>query len=239
MGNDNGMIALLCVGGFFVIICFFLLLSAFQAQKRKKGFTAAVAQLGFTPQPQADADLLSQLGQLYAPAKVNKVKNTAVRLLGDEKTYLFDITYTSPRYSSSSSSSMTTEFNNVAVYSPHLDLPPFILMNKMKMPGALEGMAEGVLTYAAANAGFKEYTDAPTVFQMNYMLFVKDDPHTSTAFTDELLNRIGLLDGIVARGEDHLLVINRFDLRGSSKLDEVKLSEMVTLARQFCDWLVK
>jgi hypothetical protein len=237
--SGNGMITLICVGGFIVVVCFFLLLSAFQARKRKNGFTAAIGQLGFAAQTQPDPELAAGLQRLFEPAKVNSLKNVAVKLMGDENYYLFDITYTSPQYSNHSSSSVNTEFNNVAILSPHLDLPPFILLNRMKIPGALAGLADSVLIYGAASAGFSEYKQVPPVFQMNYMLFVKDDPRVATAFTDELLNRIGLLDNIVGRGEDRLLMLNRFDFRASSKLDVNKLSDQVNLLRQFTDWLVK
>jgi len=238
--NDNGLITLICVGGFFLVILILLLLAMIQGRKRKTAFGATMTQLGFQAQPQADAEFLGHLQRLFAPSQVKKVSNLAVKLVGDERYFLFDITYTSPRMSyDDSGSSINTEYNNVAVLSPHLDLPPFILMNRIKAPGALAGMADGVLSYAATAAGFTEFKEVPTVFQMNYMLFVKEDPRLATAFTDQLLGQLGLLDGVVARGLNQLLVLNRFDLRGSSKLDSVKLADQVTLLRQMTDWLVK
>lgn len=239
--NDgNGLIALICVGGFFLVFLIILVLSVIQKQKRKAAFGIVVTQLGFRAQPQADAEFLSHLQKLYEPAQVKKVSNVAVKLVGDERYFLFDITYTSTRMSSNDSEpSINTENNNVAVLSPYLDLPPFILMNRIKAPGALAGMADGVLSYAASAAGFREYKEVPTVFEMNYMLFIKDDPRLETAFSDQLLNQLGLLDGVVGRGLDKLLVLNRFDLRGSNKLDAVKMAEQVTLLRQVTDWLVK
>jgi hypothetical protein len=237
--NGNGMFALICIGGFFLLVGIVILLSALQSQKRKRDFAATIAQLGFQPLPQGDAVLLGLLQNLYAPARVNRVRNLAARREGDETYYLLDITYTSPRTSYNSSSSMTTENNNAVIISPHLDLPPFILMNRIKAPGALAGMADSVLIYAAGAAGFTEYKEVPTVFDMNYMLFVKEDPRVKTAFTDELLSQIGLLDGVVGRGYGQLLLLNRFDLRGSSKLDALKLTEQVNLLRQVTGWLVK
>jgi hypothetical protein len=44
---------------------------------------------------------------------------------------------------------------------------------------------------------------------------------------------------VVGRGAGQLLIVNRFNFRASSKLDAVKLSEQVTLAKQLTDWLVK
>ncbi len=240
ISSNNGMIALICVGGFVLVICVILLLSVLQSGKRRKGFASAVAGLGFVPQQKADVELLAQLQAVYAPAKVNKVTNIATRLVGDEHYYIFDCTYITPStYSNQSSSSSATEFNNLAVLSPHLDLPPFILLCRMKAPGALAGLADRVLTMGAASAGFKEYLEVPTVFQMNYMLFVNDDPRVKDAFTDTLLTQIGMMDSVVGRGAGQLLIVNRFNLRASSKLDPAQLSEQVTLAKQLTDWLVK
>jgi hypothetical protein len=238
-GNDNGMIALICVGGFVFAICVILLLSAIQTGKRRKGFAAAMSSLGFVPQQKADIELLAKLQAVYAPARVAKVSNLATRLVGDEHYYLFDCSYITPSTYSNQPASSATEYNNVAVLSPHLDLPPFILLCRMKAPGALAGLADRVLTMGAASAGFKEYLEVPTVFQMNYMLFVNDDPRVKEAFTDTLLNKIGLMDSVVGRGAGQLLIVNRFNLRASSKLDEGKLSEQVNLARQMTDMLVK
>jgi hypothetical protein len=238
-GNDNGMIALICVGGFMLVICLILLLSAFQAGKRRKGFAEAASRLGFTAQPKADVELLAKLQSVYIKAKVNKVTNVASKLVGDERYYIFDVSYTSMAFSSNQSSSSTTEYNNVGVISPHLDLPPFILLNRMKAPGALAGIADSMLTMGAASAGFTEFTEVPTVFQMNYMLFGSDNALLRDTFTDTLLNKIGMMDNVIARGGGQVLIINRFDLRSLSKLDEGKLSEQVNLARQMTDLLVK
>jgi hypothetical protein len=239
MNSNNGIIALICVGGFVLVIGSLILFSAFQAQKRKKGFAEVVLQLGFKPLLQVDVELLALLQQMYAPSKVNKVRNLAVKPVGDERYFLFDITYTSPQYSSENSTSTTTEYNNVAIISQYLDLPPFILMTRIKAPGGLGGMADNMLVYAASRAGFTEYKETPTVFEMNYMLFVKDDPRVKTAFTEQLLSQMGMLESVVGRGEGKLLLLNRFDLRGSNKLDAVTLAEQVTLLRQVTDWLVK
>jgi hypothetical protein len=217
-----------------------LLLSAFQSGKRKKGFAAAVAGLGFVPQQKADVELLAQLQAIYAPAKVNKVTNIATRLVGDEHYYIFDCTYITPStYSNQSSSSSATEFNNLAVLSPHLDLPPFVILSRTKAPGALAGIADNFFAMAAASAGLKEYREVPTIFQMNYMLFVNDDPRVKDAFTDTLLTQIGMMDGVIARGSGQCLVVNRFNLRMVGKWDSGKLSEQVSLARQMTDLLVK
>lgn len=238
--NGNGLVTLICVGGFFLVIFVIILLAVIQGRKRKGAFGATAAQLGFQAQSQADSEFLARLQMLYDPAQVKKVSNLAVKLVGDERYFLFDITYLSPRMSyDNSGSSITTEYNNAAILSPHLDLPPFILMNRIKAPGALAGMADGVLSYAASAAGFREYKEVPTVFEMNYMLFIKDDPRVATAFSDQLLNQLGLLDGVVGRGEGQLLVLNRYDLRGSNKLDAVKMAEQVALLKQVTDWLVK
>jgi hypothetical protein len=238
-GNDNGMIALICVGGFMLVICLILLLSAFQARKRRQGFAEAASRLGFLAQPKADVELLAKLQSVYIKTKVNKVSNVASKLIGDERYYIFDVSYTSTAYSSNQSSSSTTEYNNVGVLSPHLDLPPFIILSRMKAPGALAGIANSMLTMGAASAGFTEFTEVPTVFQMNYMLFGSDPVRLRETFTDTLLNKIGMLDNVIARGGGEVLIINRFDLRGQSKLDEGKLLQQVNLARLLTDMLVK
>ncbi len=240
INDGNALIALICVGGFFLVFLILMLLSVIQKRKRKTALGTIVTQLGFQVQPRADAEFLRHLQKLYEPSQVKKVSNVAVKLVGDEWYFLFDITYTSPRMSSSDSyPSISTENNNVAVLSPHLDLPPFILMNRIMAPDVLGGIPDRVLSYTATAAGFREYKEVPAVFEMNYKLFIKDDPRLATAFPDQLLNQLGLLDNVVGRGLDKLLVLNRYDLRGSDKLDAVKMAEQVALLKQVTDWLVR
>jgi hypothetical protein len=243
ISGDGGWVALICVGVFFLVVVVLLLLSLGQTSRRRKGFAAAVTGLGFAPQSKPDVELLARVQEVFQRSKVMKISNVAEKLFGDERYFIFDCMYTSPSYTSSPStshsSSSMTEYNNVAVISPHLDLPPFVILSRTKAPGALAGIADNVLAMAAASAGLREYSEVPTVFQMNYMLFINDETRARETFTDALLNQIGMMDGVIARGCGQCLVVNHFTLRTTGKWDSGKLSEQVALARQMTDLLVK
>lgn len=239
IGNDNGLIALICVGFFAIVVVVLLVLSGISTKKRRQALAGVISQTGFTPQAQPDADFMAALAALYAPSKIAKVSNLARKLFGDENYYLFDVTSITPSYSSNSTSSSNVEYSNVGILSPHLDLPPFMLMMRVAAPGRLGGMLDNLLVMGAANNGFHELTGVTTAFQINYMLFVKDDVSAREVFTDPVLDRIALLDRVVARGEGRLLIFNRFEVRTSGKLDANGMAQQVTTARQLCDLLVK
>lgn len=237
-GNGDGSFGLICFGSIVLVVAVFLVVSAISAKNRKKKMLGMIGQLGFTSQPQPDADFTAALAALYAPSRVQKVSNLARKLFGDENYYLFDVTTLTPQTSSESAGSSSTEYSNVGILSPHLNLPPFLLMQRMSAPGKLGGMIDNLLVFGAMNAGFHELKQVTTAFQLNYMLFIKDDARAAEVFTDQVLDRIAMLDHVIARGEGRLLVFNRFEVRNNGKLDENGLAQQVQLARQLCDMLV-
>jgi hypothetical protein len=232
--NDLGMI---CFGLFFLVLIVLVIFAVLSNRKRKQKLQGLVSQLGFTPQAKEDLELSSALSMAYAPTSIQKINNLAGKVFGDERYYIFDITTISQSYGNRNSSSSNVEYNNVAVLSPHLNLPAFMLMQHMSAPGKLGGMIDNLLVSAAMSAGFHELQDVTTAFHLNYMLFVKDDARARLVFTDKVLDRIAMLDGAIARGDGRLLIFNRFNLRNNGKLDEMILAQQVDLARQMCGWL--
>ncbi len=237
MENNNGSIALICFGILLLVMVIFIVIASISARKRKHALLGMVGKFGFQAQSQPDTDFLDQFRIVYAPAKVLRVSNLSKKAVGDEAYYLFDCT-TNNNQSSPDSTSINSEYSNIAVLSPHLDLPPFLLINHITMPGGFGNMLDSVIVSGAMAAGFHEMQEVTTAFKLGYMLFVQDDARARSIFTDSVLNDIAMLDGVVARGQGQMFVFNSFKIRSSGKLDEAGLGEHIRLARQMCDWLV-
>jgi hypothetical protein len=239
IGNGNGSGGLIAVILFAVLMVVLIVIGVTYSRRRKKRLQESYARLGFTPQAQPDADFMAALITAYAPARVRKVSNLARKSFLDERYYLFDVTTNSPGYGSNSSDSSNLEYSNVGILSPGLALPSFMLITHIAAPGRISGLLDNMITAGAMSAGFYKMQGTPTAFDLNYMLFVKDEIRAREVFTDQVLNRIAMLDSVVARGEGRLLVFNRFKTRSGGKADDTVLAQQVDEARQMCEWLTE
>lgn len=238
--SGNNLFSILCVGLFLLVFVVLIVITLVQSGKRKKALLENAHQLGFTPQSKPDPELLTRLNKLYFPAKVEKLSNLARKIFGDETYYLFDCQTSNSNQTSDTNGNSSLEYANFAILSPHLDLPPFMLITRLpSMPGALEGMLENLIVMAAARAGLQEYQAVSPEFSLKYMLFTRDDPRCEKVFTNEVLAWIAHQEQLVVRGEDDLLIYNRYEFRRIGNVAANKLADLVQEARQLCDWLVK
>lgn len=90
LGSGNNLFSILCVGLFLLVFAVLIVISIVYSRKRKKAYLESARQLGFTPQNKPDQELLTRLNNLYAPAKVERLKNLSRKEFGDETYYLFD-----------------------------------------------------------------------------------------------------------------------------------------------------
>jgi len=240
MNGSNGIFSFVCIGLFVLVFAVLLLITIVQTQKRKKGLLESTRVLGFVSQAKPDPELLAGLNKIYAPAHVEKLLSLSCKDFGSETYYLFDIQTSKLDQNAESSSEGSTEYANIAVLSPHLDLPPFIMMARITaMPGMLAGMVENLIRSAVARAGLEEYQNVTPEFNLKYMLFTKNDARNEIVFSEAMLTWVAQQEQIVARGEGDLFIYNRFDLQHGQKTDASKLNESFKGARAFCDWVVK
>lgn len=230
---------ILCVGLFAVVFAVILVVALTSAAKRKKEIGDAAAQLGFTPLAEADGELVARLTKLYAPYAVHKVSNLYSKPFGSETYYLLDCQTENPTRNSEGETSANSEFANVGVLSPALDLPPFMLMPRLpSMPAGLSGVLENLISLAASSAGLHEYDLVTPEFNSKYQLFVKEDARNEKVFSQPTLDWIARQEQIVARGVDDFLLFNRYNLRMKIKKEAGQLNGLAEGARQLCDFLV-
>ncbi|MCX5657399.1 MAG: hypothetical protein NTZ48_04140, partial [Candidatus Omnitrophica bacterium] len=149
----------------------------------------------------------------------------------------FDCTTSNQSNSSGSTSSADSEYHNVAILSPHLDLPSFLLITRISAPGPFGGMLDSLIASGATRAGFIEWQSVPPDFDLKYMLYIKENPRVEKVFTEQVLSSIAKTEHVVARGNGRLLVFNHFDSRRGGKVEANVLADLIQQARQFCDWL--
>lgn len=239
IGNGNGSGGLIAVILFAVLMVVLIVIGVSYSKRRKKRLLEIYSRLGFTLQAQPDADFMLALSAVYAPDRARKVSNLARKSFLDERYYLFDLTTSPSGYRSGSSESSNVEYSNVGIFSPGLSLPSFMLITHIAAPGRIGGMLDNMITAGAMSAGFYKMQGAPTAFDLNYMLFVKDEIRAREVFSDQVLNRIAMLDSVVARGEGKLLIFNRFTIRNGGKVSDTMLAQQVDEARQMCEWLTE
>lgn len=236
---STALFSILCIGLFMLVFIILLVVVLVSASKRKKQVGDAAAQMGFSPLPEADADLLAHLTALYAPYPVRAVRNVYRKPFGSETYYIFDCQTDNPSSNTEGETSNNNEFGNIGILSPYLDLPSFMLMPRFPaMPMGLSGMLENLLSMAAMNAGLSEYTLVTPDFSSKYMLFVKEEERVEKVFTPEVQDWIARQEQLVARGENDFLLYNRYNLRMKNNKEIRQFSDLMEGARQLCDFLV-
>lgn len=178
----NVVIVLVIVALFGLIIFQMIRL---EARSRDKKLQIS-RSLGFTPL-EPGPDLVQTLSALYKslraegslPAGDNfELHNVFQQTLPDGEMYLFDLVETSGEDDSN------LENQAVAVISPHLDLPPFLIFPKTDREGALAEAANKVLGWLIAQMGQPvDFSKFPE-FQSRYLVS-SPDPDATRLFLDE------------------------------------------------------
>ncbi len=227
----------ICIVIFILVIVVAFIAAIVYSKKRGKGASTAAEQAGFTNLSKPDDALLERLKTIFQPSTVNKVEYLGKRVQGDELVYIFDIMTISPRYSQRQHNSGNSEYRTIAVISPHLNLPPFILVGKMNAPAFVGNAFDALMDMGASMAGYTEVENIPPDFSLNYSLYVKEDVRNNSVFSDTALSQIAQVPLMVARGMDDTLVFNTFDARRGIVMDTNAISAHVAKAMQLVRWL--
>lgn len=234
---DSGQTSLLLIVGFFILFFGALALAIISAGKRKKAMAAAAQQTGFTPDANPDPGFVEELKNAFAPSRLGRVKNVYKRSFGDETLYLFDVSVENTS-SNQSEHKTALEPGNLAVFSPHLNLPRFYLISRMLLPGFLGPMVNNLLDGETTRMGLKNFQEVPPAFDARYSLYIEDELLAARTFTDSVLSRLADMNQLSLRGRGRVLVLNHKDISQGSPVDAAKLTEFVDQARAVCDLLV-
>lgn len=226
-----------CVIIFILVIVVAFIAAFVYSKKRGKGASSAAEQAGFTNLSIPEEALMERLSVIFQPSTVNKVEYIGKRQTGDEQVYIFDIMTISPRYSQRQHNSGNSEYRTVAVISPQLNLPPFILVGKMNAPAFVSSVMDDLIDMGASMSGYTEVENVPPDFSLKYSLYVKEDVRNNAVFSDTVLSQIAQVPSMIARGMDDTLVFNTFDARRGIVMDSNAIAAHVAKAMQLVRWL--
>jgi len=174
---DN--LILIAVLGFLILFgaLFFIMIRA--EKKARQGKQQIALSLGFSPieAPPALADRFNQLYQNLRSKSSYEVRNLSHKRLPDGDMYLFDLVETSGEDDS------YTEDQSVAILSPCLKLPDFVIFPKVDMEGIGAKVANRLLQWVLSKVGNPvEFPQFPE-FQQRYLVS-SADPEKTRNFLD-------------------------------------------------------
>jgi len=203
-----------------------------RAGLKAKAASSQIRQsLGFRP-IQPTPDLVQKIAQLYQNLRLNRksleagnyhLLNVFSKQMPDCDVVLFDLIHTAGDEDGYS------EKQAVAVISPHLNLPPFVVFPKVNTEGALSDLANKVIGWVVAKFGSPVGFPEVPEFDERYLVS-SPDPEGTRQFLDESkLRRLAktTLVGVNACGE--LFTLSPID-RASRPLQREATAERVNQA---------
>jgi hypothetical protein len=232
-------LSIICIAAFIGLMLVALVFALVASRRQGKETQRLARQLGFMPPVGPDETFMQRVRELYRPTSVRRVSNLMKKVEGIGSLYIFDVMTSETARPYNSENSGTSETRNIAILSPYLDLPPFLLMQRMAAPGALGQALDNLIATGASWAGFSEYDLVPPDFNLRYALYVREDPRVERVFTSEALSALAQREHLVARGENDLLVVNNYDVRRGTNLDEQSFAAHVEEAKRVFEILSK
>jgi len=225
--------------GAFIFIFAFVVLFAYAliySNQRRKRLLRFASQMGFTV-IKKDEQLLRQLQPLYFPSRLLRISNLAKKKFQDGQIYLFDALSSDAGKSNHGEETHSSEFGNIAILSPRLNLPSFFLLAHIPGPGALMTLVENWMAETVERAGFSEVDTIPPDFSLQYRLFAKEDLRCEEVFSEKTLSAIARTGQIIARGSGNALVFNRLPISRGEKLDMNGLADHIQQAMRLFNTL--
>lgn len=205
----------------FVLVVYGMITSA---RKETAAKAQMAAMLGFSP-CSPDPALLAQFLSLYPNRQLahSEFKNVFRKVFPDGEIYLFDLTDTS------GSESTRVENQAVAVLSPRLDLPPFMIYPLAGVQGWAAGLANRVMRFVAGKIGTPvEFPEVPE-FQSRYLLSSWDPVSARQFFEPQMIRQLAQTSLLSIDGSGSLFILASFDPT-MRKLDQQSLSNRVNQA---------
>lgn len=238
--SQNTFYLVSLAGGLVIMIVFGLVGGWVRRQKRSREVLAQARQLGFTLMPRFDRAFGDRVRCVYPPSANARASNAAYRSYGELMIYLFDVRIAQNEHNRGQSG---TEQGVVALVSPLLTLPPFLLINR---PAALEkiGLTAHLVDLALKQVGlaygYRQVSLAvDSEFDRGYALFTNNEEAVRTFFTASLVSQLCQAGGYMVRGGGDTLLFGSFNLaRVKNAISANQISEHITRARQLYGWIL-
>lgn len=217
------------------IILLFAAIFIFLIRMERRGRAARrqmIQALGFTP-IEPPPELSQKIFQLYdnirgqrnrSAREKYRLRNVASKTLPDAEMYIFDLIDTS------GSDSDTVEQQAVAILSPHLSLPAFILYPKADTEGPLTNLSNRVLNWVVSKFGdpvaFPEHPE----FERKYLVSSPDPASTRQFLDDTRIHRLEHTRLLTIQAGDDLFTLTHMEIP-QKPISQESLGERVNLAR--------
>jgi hypothetical protein len=194
------MLSTLLALGFIVLVIAVFGFIIYTNQKEKQQRIEIAQMLGFTPVETPDDGLLGRLASVHiSHARTNyHLRNVMRKSIPYGAMYIYDM------WNSAGKSSSTVENSAVAVISPDLNLPFFVIYPRLATSGMLANLANQFIEGVLATQGLTE-VDFPDIPEMDEKFFVagEDEYAVQTLFTPVLANLLTSkpMVGICAKGD--------------------------------------
>ena len=238
--SQNTFYLVSLTGGLVMMIVFGLAGGWVRRQRRSREVLAQARQLGFTLMPRFDRTFTDRIRCAYPPSANARAFNAAYRRHNELMIYLFDVRITQNENNRSQSGA---EQGVVALVSPLLTLPPFLLISR---PAALEkiGLVANLVDLALKQVGlaygYRQVSFAiDSEFDRCYALFTNNEEAVKSFFTAFLVSRLCQTGGYMAHGGGDTLLLGSFNLaRAKNAVSTNQISERITQARQLYGWIL-
>ena len=176
--------------GIVLLIVWVILLSVRSVRNARQEMLDAVRNLGFIP-TEPTPELLDRMKTLYTRAPAGKrprdefkLHNVFTKRLAEGEMFVFDLT------DLSSDDNRETEKLGVAIVSPRLVLPHFVMLPRVGGKSALAPIANKALAWVARNYGDPVDLAHATEFSERYMVSSHDPDATRRFLNAERLRRL-------------------------------------------------
>lgn len=181
-------------------------------QQKRRDLLEAARNLGFTPAA-SDPGLAARLTELYVhtPSKSKhsakppyKLQNVFKKRMSEGDVFIFDLVDTSGDDSSQ------TEKHAVAIVSPRLDLPRFVMLPRIGGSSALAPVANKVLAWVARNYGSPvDFPHAPE-FAQHFMVCSVDPEATRRFLSGDRLRRLAEMRNVGMHAGGHMFTVTHY-----------------------------
>lgn len=221
----NTLISLLLVLGvlaIFGLLVYYMVVSTRRESEKKR---RVARSLGFRPF-EAQPGLVERISRLYRHGDQSEqfeLRDVSRRGMPDGELFLFDLVKTSgddDRY---------PEEQAVAVLSPYLDLPDFVVFPKVDLDGKAAALANRVIEWTVKQFGTPvEFPEVPE-FERLYVVSSPDPDRTYRYLNQIILHRLAQTRYLTIQAGGDVLVVGEMPLSGKSNT-EAALSERVRQA---------
>jgi len=225
----------------FVLMFTFVIVGGWlQRRNRSRLALEQARQLGFSLMPRVDPLFAERIRRAYPPSVNARVSNVAYLRQNELTIYVFDV---AANRLVASKSQTDSEQGVIALVSPLLNLPPFLLVSR---PAALESiglmthMVELVLKKLGLAFGYRQVSFAiDSEFDHRYLLFTNNEEAVKAFFSDSLVSLLAATDGYFVRATGDTLLFSSFNLARIKKPAAVgQISAGLDQARQFYGWIL-